>query len=1429
MIPTKPTVNYIKREKERQKERKREKDKERESISIKALDESSNFTIGYNTIQKLALKTLVESSNFTIGYNTIQKLALKTLVELPDILNLFLPGTRDFINLCKVFNAILNEKMNYSPDHPPPVEMGSVDDGVVDDDDDDGVMTDIAPADGVHANGLEADIAQADGVHADGFVADDGVVDGVHDDGFKGVVIAPADGVVDDDGVEADIAQADGVHADGLEADIAQADGVQAYGVHDDGFEGVIAQADDDDDSLVHPGEVVIPHIIGEKRIADSDEEGEEGEEEEEEEEEEDEEDEETEEDHITREFFESINSKVISDKDNKKTVICSALILKLLKTLSIPYYIIQLYNIYKERYSHKFKSVFIKEFIKYIRQEPHTIDFTGINIEEINYVDFSESQYIEMFNSLKFINLDINFRSFIPFFDNDSENEENNKLILFIHNLHSKILVILGTSQEPQEFPDSHEQLFTVDDDDTDDINQTDDGALADDAVLTDDVAPATDYGHFEQYKVGEDIEEYIKKNIRKIPTEDNTSNIGIHVDGDKIHTSFDETTNIFPLNEHFQIPNEVIQQDEVRGADCVKDACIKPAINNMYQIIGRALQIADFNPPYKGILERYKLSVVTKNGFTRTIDKNIKTDGVRDAYNCLNMLIAFPESGDSPSQYCLKEDKNLLKLIVSVFSSLDPLSKTGNCAFNIGRITIFESFLKKLGFNTVQQISTQSIMSVNEHTKSSNVIVKFDGGEEIRSKVDIKISSKGKNDQGHFKKYCEGNSKKNKWINNNPDNINEISKYLYMKELGDVGQVFYYLIYIIYLLKFFLENSRITNIDINIIIIILKFISMVTVDSVVYTMCRMFGLPCVYTGGNKTIEYYSVGEMDYGNYLEEMCYAITQPIFQVNLKNIKLYDLILNNGGYVAYFSSFSERNEQPQVYRFSLRNLIDSERARHIIDNKKRLIEEINKKILFFKKKLRDTFNKINDVTFKELGLYDKNIVMNCFSACMRNFTNTMKQFELEYIVKTIGKEHQYSGIPFGLIQGTRYSMLLNTPGSILNSLIEHGCIRGARGKEIKILDTHHIINELNNVLQKILKSKSNKESKSNKSDNPSNKFPKINHGGTYIKKNNIQNNNKVYYGGTIPPTPPGNINENNFIECVFIYFIINYKEIMAWVQRRGIFTSEEYSYYLYYLFEYDLLYQLYYNIIVKMYYVDNTIYDKIYEIVINYLNMKYKKRIYLCNDKIITSALHYQHENFWFACTKKQQKKYDTKIYRLQIDYLKKNGFTRVLTKEDVWNFFWDHHAAQVDTPRELVFPATSGPFTGVGGPGFDGPGFDGFGGPGFDGPGFDGFGGPGFDGSVMAGVPSEFGRGGKSTKHRSTKHRSIKHKSIKHKSTKHRSIKHKSIKHKSIKHKSIKHKLIKHKSRKHKSIKHKSRKHKNIKNFSKKNISRKNRI
>lgn len=168
---------------------------------------------------------------------------------------------------------------------------------------------------------------------------------------------------------------------------------------------------------------------------------------------------------------------------------------------------------------------------------------------------------------------------------------------------------------------------------------------------------------------------------------------------------------------------------------------------------------------------------------------------------------------------------------------------------ATQIREVVFDELFCKRFGFPNGFTWSAKNI-----DDKEDEFIVKFTFTcETIKYEITDKVIWNGKYNGKPF--FVLGNKEKNKKINTlmktpiTDEKKKQIFQLLLMKELGDVMQVFMYYAYV--MIKRYETRPSDTEISQHLCAHIpIEDIAMLTVDSVVYLLCRVLSLPCVYTG---------------------------------------------------------------------------------------------------------------------------------------------------------------------------------------------------------------------------------------------------------------------------------------------------------------------------------------------------------------------------------------------------------------------------------------------------------------------------------------------------------------------------------------------------------------------------------------------------
>jgi hypothetical protein len=280
---------------------------------------------------------------------------------------------------------------------------------------------------------------------------------------------------------------------------------------------------------------------------------------------------------------------------------------------------------------------------------------------------------------------------------------------------------------------------------------------------------------------------------------------------------------------------------------ADIVKDALENPSVKNIIKILNSVWsgQVTISSNNYKILLDQCEnaltLNPSIKNKETEL--KNIlKTSTVGSNTKISMAQNAIWESGMGPEKICMRPNVQIWKTPASDLDTLPKGNPPGVKYWpqndpNINSITFDSAWHRRLGFpNNVGW----------SWTKSNDVVIQYGNGLSI-SKADI-------DNQGGVNIYANAN--KNSTIDS-VKNIDYERLLLLAKEYGDVAQVWMYF-------AFALPNPDSV---------------MITTDSVVYFMCVLLNLSCVYTGGRKGVEsgkcslkHYQAGDIDLNQKLSVM-----------------------------------------------------------------------------------------------------------------------------------------------------------------------------------------------------------------------------------------------------------------------------------------------------------------------------------------------------------------------------------------------------------------------------------------------------------------------------------------------------------------------------------------------------------------------------
>ncbi len=212
------------------------------------------------------------------------------------------------------------------------------------------------------------------------------------------------------------------------------------------------------------------------------------------------------------------------------------------------------------------------------------------------------------------------------------------------------------------------------------------------------------------------------------------------------------------------------------------------------------------------------------------------------------LDAKYALPESGKAVKDVCKNPNVISVRTAAAVLDSAD--KPDYNIIFN-ENILFDQTFTNRVGF--VNNITWQT-----QKRSEDEAEVSINFGTPNRETAIVNIKNKNR---GNLGKYVIGNKEKNGKINENDRDVprEDKIKYLIMKELGDVAQIWMYLAFNEY--KLLKDPTFRTTESV-----------MITTDSVVLTMCSALRQSCLYTGsragvksGHCTLIHYSAGDVDY------------------------------------------------------------------------------------------------------------------------------------------------------------------------------------------------------------------------------------------------------------------------------------------------------------------------------------------------------------------------------------------------------------------------------------------------------------------------------------------------------------------------------------------------------------------------------------
>jgi hypothetical protein len=352
--------------------------------------------------------------------------------------------------------------------------------------------------------------------------------------------------------------------------------------------------------------------------------------------------------------------------------------------------------------------------------------------------------------------------------------------------------------------------------------------------------------------------------------------------------------------------------EQSDFRGrflADIVKDASTKTSVRNietiLSEIMGEQLTVSNYNE----ILGRLETLIESVSRDNETVLKNVlKTSSVGSNTKVSHATRAFWESGMASAKICVKETSIIR--IGTPASLLDTLNKEHPTEYfpKTGGPSIeFDvTFTERLGFPFGLKWKCEATPEAGKFK------VEISDTRFLNLVGEIKPGDKGP----IFTPYSLGNEAKNKEINelySLGNMLAEIYKHAAVKELADVAQVWMYLAYI-YMVLVEIYGDEITAViaaEIAAVIAAIKADTvMITTDRVVYLLCKILTLSCVYTGsregvtsGGCTLKHFLAGPVDYNlkfrNILEN-CYRKVHGHNSSIIMGLRIMSLDFNNFQY-------------------------------------------------------------------------------------------------------------------------------------------------------------------------------------------------------------------------------------------------------------------------------------------------------------------------------------------------------------------------------------------------------------------------------------------------------------------------------------------------------------------------------------------------
>jgi len=350
------------------------------------------------------------------------------------------------------------------------------------------------------------------------------------------------------------------------------------------------------------------------------------------------------------------------------------------------------------------------------------------------------------------------------------------------------------------------------------------------------------------------------------------------------------------------------LIKESQLRFIlDLIKDGKEGEGISNMKEIIENCFKNSyrvsnyDFFPNYMQIIKSFETSAGVRDSieqFQEVLPNILKTSTVGSTMLISDATRVNHESGFDPIKIC----RGKFKSFGTAASILDTATKTRVDEWfpRPGqRITFDSNFIYSLGLPPGMNWSCRGLAAPG----SFHVSINYGNGNIIESDISRDDGL------GDFTEYSKGNRLKNNDINDiwstktkikTAEKCDQIQKIAITKELGDVAQIWMYYAYV--MIEILLKNlNRIDAL-------------MITTDSVVYLLCIILFLPCVYTGsregvqsGRCTLKHFLPGDIDYGKMYTNLIKAYYDHIYSNNnaiILALRIMSLDFNKFTYYRYY---------------------------------------------------------------------------------------------------------------------------------------------------------------------------------------------------------------------------------------------------------------------------------------------------------------------------------------------------------------------------------------------------------------------------------------------------------------------------------------------------------------------------------------------